>query len=67
VPYIKRLIGKPGDSIKYINKKIYVNDELVVKDYEFTNEESVIRRYKYPSGQIQEVEELKQLNSILKN
>ena len=25
VPYIKRLIGKPGDVIGYLNKKIYVN------------------------------------------
>ena len=25
VPYIKRLIGKPGDKIQYINKKIYRN------------------------------------------
>ena len=25
VPYIKRLIGKPGDTIRYINKKLYVN------------------------------------------
>jgi len=25
VPYIKRLIGKPGDTIRYINKKLYIN------------------------------------------
>ena len=25
VPYIKRLIGKPGDTIMYVNKKLYVN------------------------------------------
>jgi signal peptidase I len=25
VPFIKRLIGKPGDTIGYLNKKIYVN------------------------------------------
>ena len=25
VPYIKRLIGKPGDIIRYANKKLYVN------------------------------------------
>jgi signal peptidase I len=25
VPYIKRLIGKPGDTIEYVNKKLYVN------------------------------------------
>ena len=25
IPYIKRLIGKPGDTIRYANKKLYVN------------------------------------------
>jgi signal peptidase I len=25
VPYIKRLVGKPGDTIGYLNKKIYIN------------------------------------------
>jgi len=27
--YIKRLVGLPGDTIRYLNKKIYVNDEPV--------------------------------------
>jgi signal peptidase I len=27
--YIKRLIGLPGDTIRYVNKKLYVNDEPV--------------------------------------
>lgn len=27
--YIKRLVGLPGDTIRYANKKIYVNDEPV--------------------------------------
>ena len=61
VPYIKRLIGKPGDSIKYINKKLYINDEIVLKDYEFTKEEIVTRRYRYPSGKIEEVEEIEDI------
>ncbi len=25
IPYIKRLIGKPGDTIRYVNKKLYIN------------------------------------------
>ena len=25
VPYIKRLIGKPGDTIRHVNKKLYIN------------------------------------------
>lgn len=27
--YIKRLVGLPGDTIRYLNKKIYVNDQPV--------------------------------------
>jgi signal peptidase I len=29
VNYIKRLVGLPGDTIRYVNKKIYVNDQPV--------------------------------------
>jgi signal peptidase I len=32
--YIKRLVGLPGDTIRYVNKKLYVNDqpvEIVIK------------------------------------
>jgi signal peptidase I len=33
VPYIKRLIGKPGDTVRYINKKIYVNGESIKQEF----------------------------------
>lgn len=29
IPYIKRIIGLPGDKIAYYNKTIYINDEVV--------------------------------------
>jgi len=32
VPYIKRLIGKPGDTIRYINKKLYINGEPITQE-----------------------------------
>ena len=32
VPYIKRLIGKPGDTIGYLNKKIYVNGKAIPQE-----------------------------------
>ena len=32
VPYIKRLIGKPGDTIRYINKKLYINGDSVEQE-----------------------------------
>lgn len=34
VNFIKRVIGIPGDVIRYENKKLYVNDEQVELDYE---------------------------------
>ena len=30
VNYIKRLVGLPGDTVTYRNKRLYINDELVV-------------------------------------
>ena len=33
VPYIKRLIGKPGDTIGYLNKKIYVNGKAIHQEF----------------------------------
>ena len=32
VPYIKRLIGKPGDTIRYINKKLYINGDAIQQE-----------------------------------
>ncbi|TNE83597.1 MAG: signal peptidase I [Gammaproteobacteria bacterium] len=31
--YIKRVIGLPGDHVRYRNKQLYVNNELVVSDF----------------------------------
>ena len=39
VPYIKRLIGKPGDTIGYLNKKIYVNGQPVDQELISTSAE----------------------------
>ena len=39
VPYIKRLIGKPGDTIGYLNKKIYVNGKAIQQEFISSNEE----------------------------
>jgi len=32
VPYIKRLIGKPDDTIRYINKKLYINGDSIEQE-----------------------------------
>ena len=39
VPYIKRLIGKPGDTIGYLNKKIYVNGKAIQQEFISSNAE----------------------------
>jgi signal peptidase I len=33
IPYIKRIIGLPGDKIHVADGKVYVNDQLVVEPY----------------------------------
>ena len=44
VPYIKRLIGKPGDTIGYLNKKIYVNGEAIQQELiSTTSEETFLK------------------------
>jgi len=41
IDYIKRVVGLPGDTIKYENKKLFINDKLVPhvfeKDYEIVS------------------------------
>lgn len=32
VDYIKRVVGLPGDTITYANKRLYINDELVAEN-----------------------------------
>ena len=52
VPYIKRLIGKPGDVVRIINKQVYVNGNALERS--FINSEEIIlkRRFKYSSGEV---------------
>ena len=52
VPYIKRLIGKPGDTIRIINKKLYINGEALERNFVETEQIILKKRYKYPSGDI---------------
>jgi signal peptidase I len=33
VPFVKRLIGKPGDKISYINKKLYINGNPIQQSF----------------------------------
>jgi len=40
IPFIKRVVGIPGDQVKYdhINKKLYINDQLIDQKFEFSFE-----------------------------
>ena len=49
VPYIKRLIGKPGDTIRIINKRLYINGIALERNFINTEEYSYERRVRYQS------------------
>jgi signal peptidase I len=56
VPYIKRLIGKPGDKINYVNKKLFINDESLDRVYLTTEPATIKKRFKMRSGLIETIE-----------
>ncbi len=61
-PYVKRLIGKPGDKVTYINKTIYINDQPIKRELIGTFDEDETRRFRYPDGTIKEKEETKRVS-----
>ena len=52
VPYIKRLIGKPGDVIRIIDKRIYINGTALDKKFSRTEKVKLNRRFAYSTGEI---------------
>ena len=53
VPYIKRLIGMPGDVIRIINKQIYINGELLERKFIKSEEITLKKRYRLSNGIIE--------------
>ena len=51
VPYIKRLIGKPGDTIGYLNKKIYVNGQPIDQELISTNAEETLLKETFENSE----------------
>lgn len=43
--YIKRLIGKPGDSVRYKKDQLYINGHKVKEPYLKSNKEATTQRY----------------------
>ena len=52
VPYVKRLIGEPGDKVRIINKQVYVNGKLIKKTFYKTEKSTITKRYRDISGKI---------------
>ena len=53
VPYIKRLIGMPGDVIRIINKQIYINGDLLERKFIKSEEITLKKRYRLSNGVIE--------------
>ena len=51
VPYIKRLIGKPGDTIGYLNKKIYVNGQPIDQELISTSAEETFLKETFKNSE----------------
>ena len=54
--YVKRVIGMPGESIKIVNKKVYINGEPIDEPYIYLKDERIEDTYRdnFPEYQIPE-------------
>ena len=52
VPYVKRLIGKPGDSVRIINKQIFINGKAISREFVKTEKITITKRYRDSLGTI---------------
>ena len=54
IDYIKRVVGLPGDKIKYENKQLFINDKLVPHVFEKNYEYMMNDNYRVPAKEFSE-------------
>ena len=52
VPYIKRLIGKPGDVVRIIDKRVYIDGKVLERERIDSEDIILKKRFQYGSGEI---------------
>lgn len=65
--YIKRLIGKPGDEVKYKKDKLYINGKYVKEPYLTANKDKRITKYLTENFNVSELKHSNGKKKIPKN
>ena len=59
VNYVKRCIGMPGDRIKLIDKRVFVNGQPLDEPYVIHQNDSLLYRDNFPQGEPEYIQDLK--------
>jgi signal peptidase I len=59
VDYVKRCIGLPGDRIKLVDKRVFINGKPLDEPYVIHQEDSLLYRDNFPQGEPEYVEDPK--------
>ncbi|MCG1272974.1 signal peptidase I [Staphylococcus epidermidis] len=65
--YIKRLIGKPGDEVKYKKDKLYINGKYVDEPYLKANKNKRVTKYLTENFSVSDLKKSKGKNKIPKD
>lgn len=65
--YIKRLIGKPGDEVKYYKDKLYINNKYVEEPYLTNNKNKRVTKYLTENFSVPDLKNSSGKNKIPKN